>query len=43
MIYFYANDEYMGKCKMTAYGARKVVRNMNIVSIRQWEYSYVKR
>ena len=43
MIYFYANDEYVGKVKLTPHDAQKIVKNMNVMSVKQWDYSHIKK
>ena len=42
MIYFYANNTYMGKAKLTSFDAQKIIKNMNMISLKLWRYSSVK-
>ena len=38
MIYFYANDIYMGTAKLTPYAAQEIIKELNIISKKHWSY-----
>lgn len=42
MTYFYANNIYMGKAKLTSFDAQRIIKNMNMISVKLWRYSSVK-
>ena len=43
MIYFYANEVYICKSTLSSYEAQEVVKEMNIISEKQWSYKRGKK